>query len=464
MQRFAVFVSVFFLLFCNVFADQNSPSLKGDMNSDGVIDKTDYELIIKAALDPDGYCVENNINMAALLVLADMNNNGVIDLRDVSLLRDMNRDNSNTESENRNPFLTNGKNCFPIGVWAQSPMFLKRYRDIGINMYVALYSGPTERQLQQFDEAGMLLITFQNEASLKHLNSNVIYGWMFSDEPDNMQKGEDRKLLPVIPPEKVSFTLREYKKKDPSRPVFLNLGQGVAWDKWHGRGNRTNHPEDYAEYYREADIACFNFYPFANSRDEVYGQVWRIGYAAQRVIKWTGGSKRVWFCVETGPIWTEKKPTTSQIRSDVWMGIIHGARGIIYFAHIFYPKYCSYGILKDPDVELAIKKINMTLLKLAPVINNIDIKQKVLRASCNPKNAEVHYVQTVYADNLYIFAIPYDDSASVACFDVSNIVKTSNVEVLEENRNIPLVNGSFKDSFRSWGAHLYKIPLKNSGR
>jgi site-specific recombinase XerD len=46
--------------------------------------------------------------------------------------------------------------------------------------------------------------------------------------------------------------------KDPSRPVFLNVGQGVANDAWVGRGSCSNQPQDYAEYAKGADIVSFD--------------------------------------------------------------------------------------------------------------------------------------------------------------------------------------------------------------
>ena len=33
------------------------------------------------------------------------------------------------------------------------------------------------------------------------------------------------------------------KQADPDRPVMLNLGQGVAYDNYIGRGVRRNHPD-----------------------------------------------------------------------------------------------------------------------------------------------------------------------------------------------------------------------------
>src|SRR5690349_3135379 len=36
---------------------------------------------------------------------------------------------------------------FPIAVWLQSPPNAKRYKDVGINLFVGLWEGPTEDQL-----------------------------------------------------------------------------------------------------------------------------------------------------------------------------------------------------------------------------------------------------------------------------------------------------------------------------
>ena len=44
--------------------------------------------------------------------------------------------------------------------------------------------------------------------------------------------------------------------------MLLNLGQGVAFDNYIGRGVRRNHPEDYPEYVKGCDIASFDIYPF----------------------------------------------------------------------------------------------------------------------------------------------------------------------------------------------------------
>ena len=47
---------------------------------------------------------------------------------------------------------------FPIGVWLQSPHNAKAYRELGINLYVGLYGGPTEAQLEALEQAEMPVI------------------------------------------------------------------------------------------------------------------------------------------------------------------------------------------------------------------------------------------------------------------------------------------------------------------
>src|SRR5213592_4477897 len=53
-------------------------------------------------------------------------------------------------------------NFFPIAVWLQSPKNAARYKAAGINVYVAVWRGPTEEQLQTLKEAGLRLICAQN--------------------------------------------------------------------------------------------------------------------------------------------------------------------------------------------------------------------------------------------------------------------------------------------------------------
>ena len=111
---------------------------------------------------------------------------------------------------------------FPIAVWLQSPAKAAAYKAAGINLYVALWQGPTAEQLAQLKAAGMPVFVEQTPTALKFIDDPTIVGWMHGDEPDNAQEFVDpttgtKSYGPCIPPSKVVAT----------RPVEQN-GLGMA--------------------------------------------------------------------------------------------------------------------------------------------------------------------------------------------------------------------------------------------
>ena len=218
---------------------------------------------------------------------------------------------------------------FPLAVWLQAPGNAERYRAIGINTYVGLWRGPTEEQLDALDRAGIRLICGQNERSLRFKDRPTIVGWMHGDEPDNAQSlGQGKGYGPPIPPASIVEGYEKIRRADPDRPVLLNLGQGVAWDGWYGRGVRTNHPEDYPDYLKGCDIASFDIYPASHEDKEVAGNLWYVPRGVDRLRRWTGDRKGVWCCIETTRINNPaRRPTPEQVRSEVWMALVHGAQG-----------------------------------------------------------------------------------------------------------------------------------------
>ena len=69
--------------------------------------------------------------------------------------------------------------------------------------------------------------------------------------------------------------------------MLLNLGQGVAWDNYIGRGVRRNHPEDYPEYIKGCDIASFDIYPAVHDHADVAGKLWFVADGVTRLRKWS---------------------------------------------------------------------------------------------------------------------------------------------------------------------------------
>jgi hypothetical protein len=100
----------------------------------------------------------------------------------------------------------------PIGVWLQDPRNAEAYKRAGINLYVALWQGPTEPQLATLKAAGMPVICGQTRIGLAHRDDPTIIGWMHGDEPDNAQEiraektGRRRSGSPVAPAKLVPGT------------------------------------------------------------------------------------------------------------------------------------------------------------------------------------------------------------------------------------------------------------------
>ena len=245
-------------------------------------------------------------------------------------------------------------------------------RQPGFNTYVGLWKGPTEEQLAALKKAGMRLFCEQNAVALKHLNDPVIAGWMHGDEPDNAQENPGGKGYgPPVTPDKIVAEYDQMRKADPSRPVMLNLGQGVAWDGWVGRGVRSRHPEDYPLYMKGSDIVSFDIYPVVHDNAEVKGKLWMVANGVDRLVKWSNGQQVVWDCIECTHIGNAQlKATPQQVRNEVWASIIHGSRGLIYFVHQFNPVFREAALLDDPGMLKAVTALNQQITSLAPILNS----------------------------------------------------------------------------------------------
>ena len=214
-------------------------------------------------------------------------------------------------------------NFFPIAVWLQDPGQAARYRQAGINVYVALWRGPTDAQLAALKAAGMPVICHQNQVGLAHRDDPTIVGWMHGDEPDNAQEVRDpqsgrRQYGPPIDPARIVADYQRICAADPTRPVMLNLGQGVANDAWVGRGPGAS-LDDYPKYVRGADIVSFDVYPVADiGRRDGADYLWYVAKGVDRLVKWTDGRKVVWNCIECTRIHdprTKATPRRSRRRS-----------------------------------------------------------------------------------------------------------------------------------------------------
>ncbi len=365
----------------------------------------------------------------------------------------LNNDQSSQEYNKESSF-------FPIAVWLQEPQDAMAYKNHGINMYVGIWDGLTQTKLDLLKAADMKVIADLNEFAKENLQEPLIYGWMHGDEPDNAQWNPvTNSYDPCIDPSKIINYYNELKLADPSRPVYLNLGRGIAATHWVGRGECTGRTDMYKMandgYLKGCDIASFDIYPVNSSEKEVRDSLWYIAKGVDSLREWSGYSKPTWCWIETTQInQGERRPTPEEVKSQVWMALIHGVSGIGYFCHSFAEGTEAAALLHDKEMILEVGKINEQITALAPVLNSPTIQDYVSVGSSNPR-VPIDYITKKTDNTFYIFAMsmrPGDTSASFS------IQKGKRVEVIGEDRTIDIEKGEkFIDQFSAYSVHLYKI-------
>lgn len=350
------------------------------------------------------------------------------------------------------------KTFFPIAVWLQDPGLAGQYKKAGFNTYVGLWDGPTEEQLATLRLYGMKVICDQNTVGLHHLDDSLIIGWMHDDEPDNAQPlGEGKGYGPPVSPLEIIKKYHALKAKDPNRPVMLNLGQGVAWDAWIGRGSRTNHPEDYPEYMQGGDIIPFDIYPVAHRDPEISGKLWYVAKGVDRLVKWGQGKKIIWNCLECTHIGEpDKKASPDQVRAEAWMAIINGSRGLIYFVHQFKPSFNAAALLDDPVMLSAVTDLNREITRLAAVVNSAEIKNAINVKAKIP----ISIMLKKYQDTTYLFAVSMRDTADSVSFLLPENMHFNKLHVVNESRTLKINRGTFTDQFKPWDVHIYTFVKK----
>jgi hypothetical protein len=346
---------------------------------------------------------------------------------------------------------------FPIGVWLQSPARAPAYKAIGINTYVGLWDGPTERQLADLAKYGMFVIASQNDVALHSPNRAIIKAWLHQDEPDNAQPIGLGLYGTCIPAIEVVRRTHEMKVRDPTRPVMLNFGQGVANKYWNGRGPCTNDRSYYSIAARDVDILSFDIYPVGSKTPQVKGKLEYVARGVARLKGIAARDQKVWAFIETTALDPGHDVTPTQLRSEVWMAIIHGARGIVYFVHEFLPTLREDGIFRHVDIVNEVAKENKLIKSMAPILNIPNLNGVVTVQSTVP----IDILVKRYDNKIYIFAVSMANKVSQPRFTLDELDATKAL-VVDEDRTLTITRSTFQDSFDGYGVHIYEVPLRGS--
>ncbi|GAA4471103.1 hypothetical protein GCM10023094_01140 [Rhodococcus olei] len=369
--------------------------------------------------------------------------------------------------------LPTGEDFFPIGVWftnTQTAADVAADRAMGLNTYVEL-TEPSNVAL--IADSGMFAIPSHGDPRAA--------GRLTADEADMWAGAGDAAWTGRGPPDSpicvpaeagcgytVMSTLR--RTVPPGVMVYANYGKGVTF--WEPRDAAAQFVNDFqnvvsADNYWFTDPSICHADEggalLANGERPLSDPECRLaanyGVTTRyvRSLVQPRAALPVWNFVEVGHPFTEgtdRVVTGPQIRAAVWSSIINGARGIVYFNHNFGGPCRSYNVLRDAcgdAVRGDVTSVNAQIRRLAPMLNSPFVD------GLARSDAPIDLAAKLFDGSFYLLA------GSKRAEDTDAVVTLScggatSVEVVDENRTIPVSDGAFRDDFADGNAvHLYRV-------
>jgi len=361
--------------------------------------------------------------------------------------------------------LVDGEPFFLIGQWLQPPQYVDHQVELGINVFVGKGGGSEAtmfNKIREHENEGVLYIPKFNSETQPYMGDSSILGWYSEDEPDG--KGN--------PPSAVLANYLNLKSKDPNHPFLLTVTPLFANFKpirdW--MDYRDGIKYAYVDYGNAADLYGYDYYPICGHcqpqnihRTATSQAEFTNIYAAGKInFQWIEAERTKWDdapCTlpDRDPPWDGVYDY--EMRSQVWMAITNGAKGIGYFTHSWtcvgfgfpndYTQYCV-----SPEVEAEINRTNNQIKRLSSAILSPDYTGLISK-----NNPFINYTTKTFNDSIYIFTVNTNRNSQNAVFTLNNLPSNFKVEVFDEARTITANGNSFSDSYEGLGVHIYKISL-----
>ncbi len=344
---------------------------------------------------------------------------------------------------------------FPVSVWLQPAGPAAAYKAMGVNVYVGgvdSYPRPKDREfldiLQKHGIYAICPYTKQYVAE-KLYEHPAFIGWMFGDEPDNVNTATGQ--VGRVPADLLA-DLARIRRDDPAHRVYLNLGCGVANERFVGRGATD---EQYADYPKACDVVSYDVYPCNSIEPNGPDRLHLVAKGIDRLRKWAGPEKKVWCWIEANKIskGEGRAPTPEEVKTQIWMALVHGADGYGFFCHSWAGERPSVAAIA-PDMQAALAPINAEVHKLAAVLNSPTVADA---AAVRPSmGGRVDVLVKRHEGATYVLAVNMYRKPEKPTITLKGIGDAT-AEVLFEGRTVPVKGGSFTDSFAPYAVHRYRI-------
>ena len=139
----------------------------------------------------------------------------------------------------------------------------------------------------------------------------------------------------------------------------------------------------------------------------------------------------------------------------MWIALIHGANGLMYFVHEWKPSFREDAVFRYPDTVEEITLINAQIKNLASILNTPTLTGRVHVEA----PVEISTMVKFHGKAHYVFAVNMEKKATRAHFTLSQ-VPGDHALVLGEDRIVPFEIAVFRDEIPEYGVRLYEFPFR----
>lgn len=379
-----------------------------------------------AALNPGNYSIQ-----ASLL---DKDNNELA--RATHEIRKVSKGAVEVRIRDDNVLLVDGKPFFPRGVYFSGGSIenLPDIADLGFNTVMAGPGLALSDQGLALAEKHNLWYTIPSGQSAEKVAEQVaahgkcprLLGWYTFDEPDGNQL--DPKLFHEV--------YQAQLHHDPHRFVFTAFFV----------------PEEFERYFNDVDIVMIDPYVVSS---EGSNDLTAVATTMELARQAAGDRKPVWLIPQAFGYTLQwlRLPTLWEERCMVYLGIVHGAKGIFFFNYAAAGGEGWLSLGDDAHLRNAAKRINRELQTIEPVLISQGGELEVT-VKCPRK---IHCLVKRWDKDICLIAVNPYDAYLEASFQFPAFDRLGKVRELFDEHDLAVSGKLFSDIFRPYSVHVYKI-------
>ncbi|HQK94279.1 MAG TPA: hypothetical protein PLD23_12280 [Armatimonadota bacterium] len=246
----------------------------------------------------------------------------------------------------------------------------------------------------------------------------ALLAYYLADEPE----------LGWAKPENTTEAYRRIKELDPYHPVTMVFCQSGAA----------------AEYADGMDLIMTDPYPIPN------GPITQVVDFCERIRTDTLDVKPLWLVPQAfgGGEWWAREPSRQEERAMVYLGLVHGVRGVQFFV-----RRPPVGNPTSPDLWSECRRLALEIGQLTPALAS-DEQAPVARCDVST----VHLRALRRGADVTLLAVNQHSQPSPVRFELDPPV-SGTVDVLFENRSVMAEHGTWTDTIEGFGTRVYRISV-----